>query len=71
MRRQDKAYLQGQRIFNPTNKNTWIIYCAVWDFSSEDWRYNMILQDSSQPKIKEVYGEQLQGLIKRRKLELI
>lgn len=71
MRKQDKAYLQGQRLFSDESRNTWIIYSAVWDFTDSDWRYHMILQNNSQPKIREVYGEQLQGLIKRRKLKMI
>jgi hypothetical protein len=71
MRKQDKAYLQGQRLFSDESRNTWVIYSAVWDFTDKDWRYHMILQNNSQPKIREVYGEQLQGLIKRRKLKMI
>jgi len=71
MKRQDGAYLQGQRILNPDNKNTWIIYCANWDFTDKEWIYQLILQNNKTPRVMEVYGEKLKGLIKCKKLELI
>ena len=71
MRRQDNAYALGQKFFNPNNRNTWIIYCCTFDEMADDWRYNLIMGNSSQPRVIETFGLKLISKIKKRELELI
>ncbi len=70
MRRQNDGYSLGQKFFNPDNRNTWIIYCIMYDELDKDWRYNLIMGNSSQPRVIEQFGTQLKEAVKRRKLEL-
>ena len=70
--RQDKAYAQGQKFFNPVTRDTWIIFYSSFDHFKEEWCYMLIKANVTPPKItKELTYTTLNTKVRMKELELI